>query len=62
MILLRHLPLQQDSASCGVFTCINGQNIILHNSIDINIAFLNEFCCQIALNVIGGNGSCHFHS
>ena len=57
-----YLPLQQDSVSCGVFTCIHGQNFIRYDSININIDFLNELCYWIALNVLDENGSHHFHS
>ena len=62
MIAPRHLHQQQDGINCGVFTCINGHNLMLRNTIDMDHRFLIEFHYWIALQVLRGNGGHLRHS
>ena len=48
----RHLTLQRDDTSCGVFTCVNGYNLISENTVDVNNTFINEYRYWIAFKII----------
>ena len=48
----RHFTLQRDGTSCGVFTCVNGYNLISENTVDVSNAFINEYRYWIAFKII----------
>ena len=62
LISLQHLPLQQEGINFSVYACINGQNLMLQDPIDITHCFLNEFRYWVTLKLLSNErrigGSC----